>query len=175
MLGAAGCSGTAAQCIADALSAAQRQPATATSSIVQKTLPRNAISALADVVASGADVPGIVSTNAQFDALGGAVSDVGVHDTAFPWRHALADIQYDAVWHHEQATTDPGRYDNLVHKARATLTPSLGTSGYSNYADPQLRNYATAYWGPNLPRLQTVKKSYDPHNLFSWPQSVPLP
>ena len=128
----------------------------------------------AAAIESGADVPGIVSGNAQFDSLGGAVADVDAQDTAFPWRSALADVQYDAVWHHEQATVDPGRYDRFVHKARATLTPYVGRSGYANYADPQLRDFAPLYWGSNLARLQKVKKAYDPHNVFSWAQSVPL-
>ena len=52
--------------------------------------------------------------------------------------------------------------------------PWLGNSAYVNYADRKLTDYATAYWGPNLAALSKIKKLYDPHNLFSFPQSVPL-
>ncbi|MEP6598633.1 MAG: BBE domain-containing protein [Actinomycetota bacterium] len=54
------------------------------------------------------------------------------------------------------------------------MTPWLGSSAYFNYADPSIIDYPTAYWGDNVPRLQQVKRSYDPHNVFSFPQSVPL-
>jgi FAD/FMN-containing dehydrogenase len=37
-----------------------------------------------------------------------------------------------------------------------------------------LRDYASACWGPNLARLSQVKKTYDPGNVFSFPQAVPL-
>lgn len=111
----------------------------------------------------------------SFDALGGAVSDVPASATAFPWRNAIADVQYTATWNYDQATVDPGRYDHFVHRVRAALLPYVGDSGYANYADPSLRDFASAYWGPNVPRLKKVKKAYDPHNLFAFPQSVPLP
>ena len=120
------------------------------------------------VRSSGALVRGIEP------GLEGKVSDVGAHDTAFPWRTALADVQYTATWPYAQATRHAARYDRFVEKERAALTKWLGDSGYSNYADPSLTDYATAYWGDNLGRLKTVKKKYDPHDLFSWPQSVPL-
>jgi Berberine and berberine like len=46
----------------------------------------------------------------------------------------------------------------------------MGNSAYVNYAD----RTTTAYWGPNLLRLSKIKKRYDPDDVFSFPQSVPL-
>jgi len=115
----------------------------------------------------------MIEGGVSFDALGGAVSDVSATGSAFPWRAALADIQYTATWPYNQATTQGPRYDQFVQKERAALLPYVGASGYANYADPSLRDYATAYWGPNLTRLKQIKKTYDPSNVFSFPQSVP--
>ena len=55
------------------------------------------------------------------------------------------------------------------------MLPWVGNSAYVNYADRTLTDYATAYWGANLPRLRTIKELYDPDDVFSFPQSVPLP
>ncbi len=174
MLGAAGCSGSSSACIAAALTPAQRLPEAAASSILQKPLPDKAIKAIVAAVQAGMDVAGMVEGGVSFDALGGAVSDVAADDSAFPWRSALADIQYTATWAYDAATRHPGRYDHFVQAERSALVPYVGTSGYVNYADPALRDYASAYWGPNLARLKQVKKTYDPHNVFSFPQAVPL-
>jgi FAD/FMN-containing dehydrogenase len=44
---------------------------------------------------------------------------------------------------------------------------------YVNYIDADLPDWASAYYGTNLPRLQQVKTDYDPDDLFNGPQSVP--
>ena len=176
MFAEAGCAGDSAPtCISTALSPAKRQASAATSAIVTKPLPAAAIKAIAEVVESGLHVAGMVEGGVSFDSLGGAVGDMHPNATAFPWRSALADVQYTATWPYAHATEDPSRFDAFVRRERATLAHWLGTPAYVNYADAGLADYANAYWGPNLKQLQTVKKTYDPHNVFSFPQSVPLP
>jgi FAD/FMN-containing dehydrogenase len=175
MFTAAGCSPSesAGSCVANGWAASNRDPASAASAIVGAPLPRKAIAALVDALGAVTRLPGPVGGAASFDAFGGAVGDLDPDATAFRWRHGLADIQYSATWSSASAThTAP--YDRYVHRQRETLRPWLGDAAYVNYADPSMHQYAKAYWGPNLTRLRKIKHSYDPHNLFSFPQSVPL-
>jgi berberine-like enzyme len=177
MLGEANCSGeTASTCIANGFAPANRETFTATSSVVPKPMPAAGVAAIIEAVAAGANVPQMTAGGASFDVLGGTVAEVGAADTAVPWRTALATVQHTAQWNTAQATTiNPAAFNAYVRSLRAALTPWCGTAAYVNYADPGIADYATAYWGANLPRLKQVKQTYDPTNLFSFPQSVPLP
>lgn len=100
------------------------------------------------------------------DAYGGAVNRIAPNATAFPHRRALASVQYYA-----NGTTDARAW---VTAARAQLAPVMTGEAYVNYLDPKLPDALHAYYGANLPRLEQVKRKYDPHNLFHFPQSVPL-
>ena len=45
-----------------------------------------------------------------------------------------------------------------------------------NYADPTLTpdQWHSLYFGSHFTRLTTLKKKYDPNNVFSFPQSIPV-
>jgi hypothetical protein len=44
---------------------------------------------------------------------------------------------------------------------------------FQNFADPDLTNWAHAYYGPNLPRLGHVKSRYDPTGFFRHAHTPP--
>jgi FAD/FMN-containing dehydrogenase len=178
MLFEAGCLGqSTAQCIALALQPPKRQPFAATSAILAKALPAAGIAAAVQGVTAGLSVSKLVEGGISFDALGGQVAAVPGAGSAFAYRSALATVQYTATWASvtgASGTADPAPFDTFVRGLRSKLAPWTGAAAYVNYADPAITDYSSAYWGSNYPRLQAVKKTYDPGQLFTYAQAVRL-
>ncbi len=172
MLLEAGCSGQdALQCKTSALSPANRQAFAATSSIVAAELPAAAIDVAVAQVHAAMNVRGLIEGGVSFDLLGGAAGPGAPDATAFVHRAALATAQYTATW--SDGASAPAPFDSYVRGFRSAMRPWLGDAAYVNYADASISDYARAYWGANLPRLQQVKRRVDPHGLFTFAQSVP--
>jgi FAD/FMN-containing dehydrogenase len=93
------------------------------------------------------------------DSLGGAIGRVAPGDTAYPHRKALASAQI-------YSTGDAKDVDE-VRDGMPT-----GNTGYVNYIDPTMPDWATAYYGDNLPRLRKVAAKYDPDKVFAFAQAV---
>jgi FAD/FMN-containing dehydrogenase len=100
----------------------------------------------------------------------GAVTRVGVTDTAFPHRTAGYNLLVLSQW------ADPK--DNAACTAwgrdsYAAMQSFMGGGRYVNYLgdDEQGDVVATAY-GPNYRRLATVKRQYDPNNFFRMNQNI---
>ncbi|MFD4051035.1 BBE domain-containing protein [Streptomyces sp. NPDC058611] len=60
----------------------------------------------------------------------------------------------------------------LAGRALGGAAPWASGRAYQNYADPKLPGWREAYYGPNLPRLEAVRRAYDPERLFRFPQAV---
>jgi hypothetical protein len=55
------------------------------------------------------------------------------------------------------------------------MRPYVSGSAYVNYCDLDLGDQASrAYWGQNLDRLEQIKASWDPDDVFHHSQSVPV-
>jgi FAD/FMN-containing dehydrogenase len=94
----------------------------------------------------------------------GAVTRVGVTDTAVPHRDEGWNLLIPSVW------TDPGDTDANVTWTRdtfAALRPHFGSGRWLNYlGDDQADDAIRAAYGPNYERLVEIKRRYDPDNVF---------
>jgi hypothetical protein len=82
--------------------------------------------------------------------------------TAFVHRNeTLFCLQYGSVWDNPADTRD--RLDDM-RQFYASLRPYMPGGAYVNYCDLDLPDYATAYWGENLPQLKQIKAAFDPGN-----------
>jgi FAD/FMN-containing dehydrogenase len=106
------------------------------------------------------------------DAYGGRISDVAASDTAFVRRSGTQYcVQYYSSW---TKAADTPAHVQTVANVYAAMRPYMPGASYVNYCDLDLLDWADAYWGANLARLTTVKKVYDPANVFCHAQSVPV-
>ncbi|GGM72561.1 hypothetical protein GCM10011609_05450 [Lentzea pudingi] len=101
----------------------------------------------------------------MIDALGGAVGRGPA--TAFPHRAALASIQVELSLQAGEANAR-----RAMGVARDELGKMFGATGYVNYIDPQMPDWASAYYGSSLTRLREVARKYDPDRVFVFPQGL---
>jgi FAD/FMN-containing dehydrogenase len=143
-----------------------------TSAVAYKPFPPEAI-ALLKAQMETAPLQTFWDTNepsmVQLLAGGGAPSRVPVDGTAVMHRNAVFVVQYDAYW------TDPADGDAAIAWIEGVRTSMLpyANHAYVNYVDHYIEDYLDAYYGPNLPKLVEVKRTYDPENFFNFPQSIP--
>jgi FAD/FMN-containing dehydrogenase len=94
----------------------------------------------------------------------GAVTRVGVSDTAVPHRAPGWNLLIPSVWM-DPATTD----ENIAwtRETHSALAPHLEERRWLNYlGDDQGGDAVKAAYGPNYERLLAVKRSHDPENVF---------
>lgn len=110
--------------------------------------------------------------------VGGAVHDVDAAATAYVHRRAQVLVEMSAGWPTPPTpgtpvTAIPDDIRGWEEELWETLLPHTTGRSYQNFPDPELPDWATAYYGDNLGRLRTVKATWDPDGLFTYPQSVP--
>ena len=110
-----------------------------------------------------AAVPSTMTT-LLFEHFHGAVTRVGVGDTAVPHREQGWNLVLPAVW------TDAGESETNIRWTKdthAALSEHLTGSRWLNYlADDQGDDAIRGAYGPNYARLVEVKRTYDPRNVF---------
>jgi FAD/FMN-containing dehydrogenase len=103
-------------------------------------------------------------TSILFEHFHGAVTRVGMTDTAVPHRDEGWNMLIPSVW------TDPADTEANIAWTRETfaaLRPHMGAGRWLNYlGDDQAEDAIRAAYGPNYDRLREVKRQYDPDNVF---------
>ncbi|MGN3974530.1 FAD-binding oxidoreductase [Tsuneonella sp. SYSU-LHT278] len=97
------------------------------------------------------------------ETLGGAVSRVGVTETAFSNRSARYNVGISAGW------VDPALDEQAIATSRASferLQPFSDGSVYLNYLDRDEADRVRKAFGPHYDRLREIKARYDPGGLF---------
>jgi len=94
----------------------------------------------------------------------GAVTRVGVTDTAVPHRGEGWNLLLPSVWMDPAATDENIAWTRETHRA---LGPHLDKARWLNYlGDDQGDDVVRAAYGPNYERLLAAKRRYDPGNVF---------
>lgn len=92
--------------------------------------------------------------------------------TAFVHRDALFLAQYSVMWNWPGSTSGVNNQHKWLNSFYNSAHPHASGQAYQNYIDPGLAKWEQAYYGQNYARLQTVKATYDPSQVFTFPQSI---
>jgi FAD/FMN-containing dehydrogenase len=101
--------------------------------------------------------------------MGGAVSRVDGASTAFYHRDAALSFSAFAVW------TDPAQDATNIQWSRQLwedLQPHMAAGVYVNEMVDEGEERVRAAYGPAYARLATLKKKYDPDNVFRLNQNI---
>jgi FAD/FMN-containing dehydrogenase len=119
---------------------------------------------LIDLAAERFAVVPSTMTTILFEHFHGAVTRVGVTDTAVPHREQGWNLVLPSVW------TDPADTDKNIAWTRdtqAAFAEHLTEGRWLNYlADDQGEDAIRGAYGPNYARLVEVKRKVDPRNVF---------
>jgi FAD/FMN-containing dehydrogenase len=104
------------------------------------------------------------------EPLGGAVSRVGVDQTAFPHRKVGFSLVIVSMW------TDPAESARQIEWTREfwnAMQPFSSEAVYVNYLDAdEAERVPAAYGAATYQRLRRIKERYDPENFFRSNQNI---
>ncbi|HLO21913.1 MAG TPA: BBE domain-containing protein, partial [Methyloceanibacter sp.] len=105
---------------------------------------------------------------------GGAVARVAPEATAFVHRKALMLTSIDLEWSEDDSAETIAANQAWLDAFHEAMRPFASGESYQNFSDEAETGYLRAYYGANLERLVEIKRKYDPTNLFSFAQSIPI-
>ena len=109
-----------------------------------------------------------------FFAFGGAVRDLPTDAMAYVHRNSNFLFQIEPEWTPRDSPATVAAMTSWLDDYYDAMQPYVLPESYQNFPDRTLADFGSAYYGANLPRLQSVKRAYDPDNVFSFAQSIPL-
>jgi FAD/FMN-containing dehydrogenase len=130
------------------------------SEFFRRPLPTDTIAALVRALTHGRGRD--ESRELNFTPMGGAYNRVPADATAFAHRDERYLVEHVLVA--DAGAPAAGR--EWVARSWATAHPWGSGRVYPNFPDPDLADWANAYYGANHERLLRVKRAYDPDNLL---------
>jgi hypothetical protein len=82
------------------------------------------------------------------------------------WRTAYSHSVTGAGWDPFDTAMEMQQLNQLNDHVEALAELAPDTGAYVNEADPLQKNYHEVFWGANYPRLLSIKKVVDPHDVF---------
>jgi FAD/FMN-containing dehydrogenase len=113
------------------------------------------------------------SRELDFTPWGGAYNRMRPDATAFVHRRELFQLKHSVVIEAEAGTPEQEAAHQWVARSWAVVHPMASGRVFPNFADPELEDWASAYYGPNYQRLVRIKARYDPAGFFRYHQSLP--
>lgn len=107
-------------------------------------------------------------------AIGGKVKDVPSDATAYVHRNSNYIFEMECSWAPIDDDAVVRDQRNWLRAYYEDMNDFVQPESYVNFPDRELKNWAQAYYGSNLPRLSEMKRKYDPDNVFKFAQSIPL-
>ena len=102
--------------------------------------------------------------------LHGAVTQIGVTDTAFPHRSPGYNLIVLSEW---MEAKDNNACIAWARDFYSAMQPIMGSGRYVNYlGEDKSGDSVAAAYGPNYRRLQELKAKYDPQNFFHVNQNI---
>ncbi|HKR50485.1 MAG TPA: FAD-binding protein [Pseudonocardiaceae bacterium] len=112
----------------------------------------------------------------QVDSYGGQVNAVEPAHTAIPQRSSAMKLQYQTYWAHENDDEANLRWIRdfyaAMYGADGPVPDGRLDGCYVNYPDVDLANWKILYYKENYPKLQQVKRRWDPLDIFNHAQSI---
>jgi FAD/FMN-containing dehydrogenase len=140
----------------------------ARSAYVARALPAAGAEAIVAAV-EGRQADGVGSGAVLLDPYGGALNRVAPDATAFVHRDQLYSAQMLAYY---GSAGEGAAADRWLNRLDSSLSAFTSGQAYQNYIDPGLTGWQHAYYGTNLPRLREIKRTWDPHGVFRFRQSI---
>lgn len=145
------------------------------SAFIRGTLPSKGIATLLDWIGKMPGFAiGLADAAVAIFGFGGKVNDVAPNATAFVHRQEDFLLAISSSW---EPVDDPGLIAaNLswLEQFYAAMRPYCSGGAYQNFPDRGLADWQQAYYGNNLAGLESVKRTWDPDNLFHYGQSIPV-
>ncbi|KAJ7577644.1 glucooligosaccharide oxidase [Mycena floridula] len=103
-----------------------------------------------------------------------AVNAVPVDDTAYAHRDSMFTIQFQVSQAPVFSEDGFSFVEGMVSSITDNMPPDWDYGAYLNYIDDRLTDWQNLYYGGHYPRLQDLKREYDPTNVFRFPKSIEL-